>query len=135
MLRQSCCFVCMRILILSTDPELSLLRQHALRCAGHETATPISDREIDNAFDGQPNDFDVVLLCHRLPDGRARELIRRFLRSNPQGKVVAIVHMYGEWPQIEADRYVVGTDGPEALTRVMADITSDGGTGIASAAS
>jgi hypothetical protein len=89
---------------------------------------------VDNAFDSQ-GEFDIALLCHRLPDGRARELIRRFLRSNPQGKVVAMVHLYGEWPQIEADRYVVGTDGPETLMRVMSEIASEHGAGAASAAS
>jgi DNA-binding response OmpR family regulator len=125
----------MRILILSNDPELSLLRQHALRNAGHQTVSPTSDREIEHVFDDmEHDDFDAAVLCHRIPDGRARELIRRFGRKNPRGQIVAIVHMYGEWPQIEADRYVVGTDGPEALIRIMAEIAAERSAGAASAA-
>ena len=60
----------MRILVLSTDPELALLRQHVLRNAGHETLTPISDKEIEKTFEKFDSNFDVALLCHRLPDGR-----------------------------------------------------------------
>jgi DNA-binding response OmpR family regulator len=115
----------MRILILSNDPELALLRQHVLRKDGHESLAPLSEKEIERTMDELDGDFDVALLCHRIPDGRARELIRRFRLKNPGGKIVAIVHMYGEWPQIEADRYVVGNDGPEALLRVMAEVAAE----------
>jgi DNA-binding response OmpR family regulator len=113
----------MRILILSNDAELVLLRQHALQHAGHQTVAPVSDKAIERAIDDtQPGSYDAALLCHRLPDGRARELIRRFKQKNGGGKIVAMVHLYGEWPQIEADRYVVGSDGPDALTGVIGDL-------------
>ena len=116
----------MKILVLSADPELALLRQYALRQAGHNTVAAASDKDIERRFgDMADDDFDVALMCHRIPDGRARELIRRFHQKNPRGKIVAVVHMYGEWPQIEADRYVVGTDGPEALTQVVAEIATE----------
>jgi DNA-binding response OmpR family regulator len=113
----------MRILILSTDAELALLRQYVLQQAGHQAVAPASDKAIERAIeDVQPSAYDVALLCHRLPDGRARELIRRFKQKNGGGKIVAMVHLYGEWPQIEADRYVVGSDGPDALTGVIAEL-------------
>jgi len=35
--------------------------------------------------------------------------------------VIYIAHIYGEWPEVEADRYVVGADGPEALLRVITE--------------
>ncbi len=35
--------------------------------------------------------------------------------------IVYIAHVYGEWPEVEADRYIVGADGPEALLRVLAE--------------
>lgn len=115
----------MKILVLSNDPELALLRQHVLQTAGHEAVAPVSDHQMEDVTDDVSGGFDVAVLCHRLPDGRARELIRRFHRTNPQGKIVSVVHMYGEWPQIEADRYVVGTDGPEALVRVIGEIAAE----------
>ena len=33
-----------------------------------------------------------------------------------------MVHVYGEWPEVEADRYVVGADGPDALVRVLEEV-------------
>jgi len=32
-----------------------------------------------------------------------------------------VVRIYGEWPEVEADRYVVGADGPDALVRVVSE--------------
>jgi len=64
---------------------------------------------------------DVALVCHRLPDATARKVIRLFHERHPEGKVVYIVHIYGEWPEVEADRYVVGADGPDALLRVIGE--------------
>ena len=91
----------MKILILTTDQELALLRQRAL----------------DN-----PDPVDVIVVCHRLPDATARKVIRLFHERHPEGKVVYIVHLYGEWPEVEADRYVVGADGPDALLRVISEV-------------
>jgi len=65
--------------------------------------------------------FDVALICHRLPDSTARKIIRIFRDGKREGKVVYIAHIYGEWPEVEADRYVVGADGPDALIRVVAE--------------
>ena len=44
-----------------------------------------------------------------------------FREKHPQSKVIYVVHIYGEWPEVEADRYVVGEDGPDALLRVIAE--------------
>ena len=38
--------------------------------------------------------------------------------------MVYVVHLYGEWPEVEADRYVVGADGPDALIRVISEASS-----------
>jgi hypothetical protein len=44
-----------------------------------------------------------------------------FRETKREGKIVYVVHIYGEWPEVEADRYVVGADGPDALVRVVAE--------------
>jgi DNA-binding response OmpR family regulator len=110
----------MKILILTTDQELALLRQRALEIAGHEVVATITEKEALEAPDKQGN-VDVLLVCHRLPDATARKVIRLFHERHPEGKVVYIVHLYGEWPEVEADRYVVGADGPDALLRVISE--------------
>jgi CheY-like chemotaxis protein len=108
----------MRILILTTDPELSLLRKRVLEDAGHEVIALNTEKEaLATAED--PEQFDVALLCHRLPDATARKITRLYHDRHPEAKVVYVVHLYGEWPEVEADRYVVGADGPDALVRVV----------------
>jgi DNA-binding response OmpR family regulator len=113
----------MKILSLSTDPELSLFRKRILETAGHEVVALSTEKEaLEKA--AEPEQFDVVLICHRLPDATARKTIRLLRGSHPEVKVVYVVHLYGEWPEVEADRYVVGADGPDALLRVIKEAVS-----------
>jgi DNA-binding response OmpR family regulator len=111
----------MQILILTTDEELALLRQRVLEFAGHQVVAVIGEREIVEAAESQLP-FDVALLCHRGPDALARKIIRIFRDSNRDGKIIYITHIYGEWPEVEADRYVVGADGPDALLRLVSEV-------------
>ena len=110
----------MKILILTTDQELALLRQHVLESAGHEVMAVSTEREALAGAQKQVP-FDIALICHHLPNATARKIIRIFRDEKREGKVIFIAHIYGEWPEVEADRYVVGSDGPEALLRVIAE--------------
>ena len=110
----------MKILILTTDQELALLRKRVLEAAGHDVVALSSEKEALEAAEKQVP-FDVALLCHHLPTATARKIIRIFRDGKRPGKVVFIAHIYGEWPEVEADRYVVGADGPDALVRIVAE--------------
>jgi len=110
----------MNILVLTTDQELALLRQRILESAGHQVRALITEREAVEAAEKQVP-FDVAFLCHRLPAGTARKIMRIFRNDKRPGKVVYISHIYGEWPEVEADRYIVGADGPDALLKVVAE--------------
>ncbi len=110
----------MKILILTTDQELALLRQRVLETAGHDVIAISSEKEAVEAAEKQVP-FDVALMCHRMPDATARKIIRIFKDTKREGKIVYVVHIYGEWPEVEADRYVVGADGPDALVRVVGE--------------
>jgi CheY-like chemotaxis protein len=110
----------MKILILTTDQELALLRQRVLETAGHDVIALSTEKEALEAAEKQVP-FDVALMCHRLPDATARKIIRIFKDTKREGKIVYVVHIYGEWPEVEADRYVVGADGPDALVRVVSE--------------
>ena len=116
----------MKILILTADQELALLRKHALESAGHDVVALSTEKEALAAAEKQLP-FDVAMVCHRLPDATARKIIRTFRDNKRQGKVVYIAHIYGEWPEVEADRYVVGSDGPDALIRMVAEVASPSG--------
>ncbi|HZP23431.1 MAG TPA: hypothetical protein VFB04_08290 [Terriglobales bacterium] len=110
----------MNILIFTIDQELALLRQRVLEAAGHQVRAFSTEKESVEAAEKQVS-FDVALLCHHLPNATARKIIRIFRDDKRAGKVVYITHIYGEWPEVEADRYVVGGDGPDALLKVVAE--------------
>ena len=113
----------MKILILTIDDELALLRQRVLQSAGHDVEALTSEKQVLEAAEkGAP--FDVALICHHLPHATARKVVRLFRDGKCQGKLVYIAHIYGEWPEVEADRYVVGADGPDALLRIIAETAS-----------
>jgi len=113
----------MKILSLSTDQELNQLRKFALTAAGHEFVPLNSEKEALAAAQGSAP-YDAILLCHKLPSSTSRQIVRLLRQSKPQAKIVYIAHVYGEWPEVEADRYVVGADGPEALARVLEEVTA-----------
>ena len=56
------------------------------------------------------------------PSATARQAVRMLRQRHAETRIVFIAHVYGEWPDVEADRYIVGADGPEALLRVLAEI-------------
>ena len=113
----------MKILVFSTDQELALLRQRVLESAGHEVKALMTEKEAVEAAE-KKMPFDVAFVCHHLPTATARKIIRIFRDGNQPGQIVFIGHLYGEWPEVEADRYVVGADGPDALLKIIAESAS-----------
>jgi CheY-like chemotaxis protein len=114
----------LRILSLSADQELTLLRKRVLESAGYEVAAPLSDKEALEAASGK-NRFDVAIVCYRMWTGKARQVMRVFRKNNPEGKFLVMVRVYGEVPELEGDRYAVGADGPDALLGVVNEMRKD----------
>ena len=110
----------MNVLILTTDQELALLRQRVLEAAGHQVTALSTEKEALEAVQTRVP-FDVAFLCHRMPSALARKIIRILRDDKRKGQVVFIAHIYGEWPEVEADRYIVGADGPDALIKVVSE--------------
>jgi DNA-binding response OmpR family regulator len=111
----------MKILSLSIDEELSQLRKAILDAAGHDVIILLSEKDALKAAQS-PDRYDVVLLCHRFPSAAARQTVRLFRQNHPDTRIVYVAHVYGEWPEVEADRYIVGADGAAALVRVLNEI-------------
>jgi CheY-like chemotaxis protein len=113
----------MRILALSTDEELNRLRRFALNYFGHSVAIINSEKEAIAAVENTEA-YDIILLCHKLPASAGRQIVRLLRQNASQAKLIYISHIYGEWPEVEADRYVVGADGPEALNKVLEEVAT-----------
>jgi CheY-like chemotaxis protein len=113
----------LRILSLSADQEITLLRKRVLESAGHEVVAPLSDKQALDAASGK-NRFDVAIVCYRMWTGMSRRVMRIFRENNPDGKFLVVVRVYGEVPELEGDRYVVGADGPDALLGVLHEMRS-----------
>lgn len=110
----------MKILSITTDQELSELRKYALEASGHDVTALTSEKDAVRVAQ-ETSEYDVVLICHRLPAGTARQIIRLLRQHHPQARIIYLVRLYGEWPEVEADRYAVGADGPAALLRVISE--------------
>ncbi len=111
----------LRILALSADQELALLRKRVLESAGYEVVAPLSGKEALDAASRQ-NGFDIAIVCYRMWTGTSRRIMRIFRKNNPEGKCLVMVRVYGEIPDLDGDRYVVGADGPDALLAVLNEI-------------
>jgi CheY-like chemotaxis protein len=111
----------LRILSLSADQELTLLRKRVLEAAGHEVVAPLSDKEALEAASAKDR-FDIAIVCYRMWTGKTRQIMRIFRKHNPHGRFLIVVRVYGEVPDLEGDRYVVGADGPDALLGVLKEM-------------
>jgi CheY-like chemotaxis protein len=111
----------LRVLSLSADQDLTLLRKRVLEVAGYEVVAPLSDKDAQQAA-SEKSRFDIAIVCYRMWTGKPRQLMRIFRKNNPAAKIVVIVRIYGEIPDLDGDRYVVASDGPEALLRVLHEV-------------
>ena len=109
----------MKILSITTDQELSELRKYALEAAGHEVTALITEKDALLAAQ-KPSQHEVILICHHVLSGTTRQMIRLLRQYHPDARIIYLVRLYGEWPEVEADRYVVA-DGPAALMRVISE--------------
>jgi hypothetical protein len=75
----------LRILSLSADQDIALLRKRVLELAGHEVVVPLLEKDAVKAASVK-NRFDVAILCYRMWTGRSREIIRIFRETILQGR-------------------------------------------------
>ena len=97
----------MKILILTTDQELALLRQRALEMPATRWSRPVTEKESMEAPDKQET-WVVALICTSAARCHGEKSDTACsMNAIPRANSVYIVHLYGEWPEVEADRYVV----------------------------
>jgi DNA-binding response OmpR family regulator len=105
------------ILTISRNPELQGLRTLVLRQAGYEVAAALDDTEAIRLF-GAPNSFDLVLLCHSVPESSRVELVNKIkaLKST-----VPVLMLYnGHDPtHAKVDGSLHNLDSPQGMLRMI----------------
>jgi DNA-binding response OmpR family regulator len=105
------------VLLLSEDPELSQLREYALRKSGYSVARASSRQEALKLL-GRP--FDALVIACPLTHENIQEFAEHFRGENPNAPIVGVVK--GAWQdlKVELDASVRGDDGPEVLLEALA---------------
>lgn len=106
-----------KLLLLSADPELSLLRRHILAHAGFIVSRAISRKDALQLLEQEK--FDVLVISHSMSQESILEMTGIFRVQNPNAPIVMVAK--GRWQdlKIEFDSTVTGEEGPEALLEAV----------------
>jgi DNA-binding response OmpR family regulator len=110
----------MRILIATHNVELGLLRAKVLESEGHEVEIGITDQQLVALVASR--NYDLLLVCHSLPEDFCQEIAETFRALNPSAHVVGVLKH--EWDDDSCgtqrfDARVSGISGPVALVRTI----------------
>lgn len=105
------------ILTISRNAELQGIRTLILRQAGYEVTSALDDKEAIRLF-GAPNSFDLVLLCHSVPESSRVVLVNNFkaLKST-----VPVLMLYNGYDPTHAtvDGSLHNLDSPDAMLNMI----------------
>jgi len=102
-----------KLVSVGSNPELLWLREAVLKAEGYDVFST-SDIKQAAAEIGSGN-FSVLLLCYSLPLLVRQQLANKFRKQNSHARVVVITNIRLEGPPVDADAFVYGFEGPEAL--------------------
>ena len=113
----------MKILLATQDIELGLLRAKVLELAGHEVEIGTTGQQVLALLSSRK--YDLLLVCHSLPEDTCQEVARAFRAMNSDGHVVGILR--NEWDDDSCglqkfDARVSGISGPNALLSAIGHI-------------
>jgi DNA-binding response OmpR family regulator len=105
------------LLSVGSDPDLMKTRTLVLLKAGYAVRDAMTTSQALKVFEA--GDFDLVIICHSIPEPERLKLITAIRASSPSAKIV-VIRMDGELSAKVADETVHSLDGPEALLRTVA---------------
>ena len=106
-----------RVLSLSSNPELQTLRNFVLISEGFQVVSPQSKPGALEAIERES--FDCLVLCHSLSENSCAELSRAFKHRNAESCVIHIVPTSWTEKCANADLSIAGLDGPDALIEAV----------------
>lgn len=108
----------MRVISLSSNPDLLWLREAVLHRAGFDVFSTIDAEQALLRI--QTGVFDVLLLCYSLSRGIQQKVATQFQQSCPGARIIAITNRKN-WTEAPAfaDVLLNGVDGPDALINAL----------------
>ena len=106
----------LRVLLLSRDQELGLLRKRVLEQSGCEVYFPQNREEALEAFH---TELDVMVVAHTISRESGAHYSEIFRAKNPNGRIIYICESTIEHPPEWADETVLGLSGPEDMVAAV----------------
>ena len=106
------------VLSVGSFQDLLWTRSQILQAAGYRVISTSNPEEADARI--ADAECGVLLICYSIREEWRNHLIHDFREHCPQGRVVAITNVPFSRPPIEADEFIYGVEGPEALLDVIA---------------
>jgi DNA-binding NtrC family response regulator len=111
------------VISVGDDPQLLSLRDAVLRSAGMRVLTA-SDYDTALSY-VESEDADVLLLCYSMSIEARRRLAHSFRERHPSGRIIGITNMPQARPPIDADTFIYGIEGAEALIGIVCSQVED----------
>jgi CheY-like chemotaxis protein len=106
----------LKVLLLSRDVELALLRKRVLEQNGCSVMFP---QNRDEALEAFHTPLDVMVVAHTISRESAKHYAEIFRAKNPEGWIVYICVSTIEHPPEWADETVLGLAGPEDMVAAV----------------
>lgn len=110
----------MRILLATHNVELGLLRMRVLELEGHEVEIGMDDQQLIALIASRR--YDLLLVCHSVPEPVCEDISQTFRLLNPNGRVVGILKYDWDDDSCGTQRFdarVSGISGPTALVATV----------------
>jgi len=108
------------VISVGNNPELLWLREAVLKNAGFEVLTITDEKQALAKI--ETIDCGVLLVCYSVDDGIRQQLVKKYREACPGGRIVAITNTPLPKPPVEADKFVYGVEGPEALIAAISQL-------------
>ena len=105
------------LLSVGSNPELMKLRSLVLLKAGYALREAMDTTDAVKIF--KAGDFDLVIICHTIPERERLALIAAVREERPSAKII-VIRKDGELSGKLADETVHSLDGAEALLGTVA---------------
>lgn len=101
------------VISIGDNSQLLSLRHAVLERAGYHVITASDPNSASEKIASVP--CDILLLCYSMEINTRQRLAKEFREHCPKGRIIAITNQYQQRPPVDADAFLYGLEGAEAL--------------------